>query len=82
VPEDVARHIPPEHRFSLCVIAYKQHRTCGAWGGSGKVLPTHSIRDGKAKLSRSAIKVWKEDPTAVETQGEEIKRHYSQILRV
>jgi hypothetical protein len=30
----------------------------------------------------SAIKVWKDDPAAVETQGEEIKRRYAQIFRV
>jgi len=30
----------------------------------------------------SSIKVWKDDPAAVETQGEEIKRRYSQVFRI
>jgi iron(III) transport system substrate-binding protein len=40
------------------------------------------VRDKPGRTPLSAIKVWKDDPTAVETQGEEIKRRYSQIFHV
>lgn len=40
------------------------------------------VKDKPGRTPLSAIKVWKDDPAAVETQGEEIKRHYSQIFRV
>jgi len=40
------------------------------------------VKDKPGRTSLSAIKVWKDDPAAVETQGEEIKRRYSQIFRV
>ena len=38
------------------------------------------VKDKPGRTPLSAIKVWKDDPAAVETQGEEIKRRYSQIL--
>jgi iron(III) transport system substrate-binding protein len=50
---------------------------------SGGLRSVHALvkdRPGRAPLS--AIKVWKDDPAAVETQGEEIKRRYTQIFRV
>jgi iron(III) transport system substrate-binding protein len=40
------------------------------------------VKDKPGRIPLSAIKVWKDDPAAVETQGEEIKRRYSQIFRV
>jgi iron(III) transport system substrate-binding protein len=40
------------------------------------------VKDGPARTPLSRIKMWKDDPAAVETQGEEIKRRYSQIFRV
>jgi iron(III) transport system substrate-binding protein len=40
------------------------------------------VKDRPGRTPLSAIKVWKDDPAAVEAQGEEIKRHYSQIFRV
>jgi iron(III) transport system substrate-binding protein len=40
------------------------------------------VKDSPGRTPLSAIKVWKDDPAAVETQGEEIKRRYSQIFRV
>jgi iron(III) transport system substrate-binding protein len=40
------------------------------------------VKDKPGRTPLSAIKVWKDDPAAVETQGEEIKRRYSQIFRV
>jgi iron(III) transport system substrate-binding protein len=40
------------------------------------------VKDKPDRASLSSIKVWKDDPAAVETQGEEIKRRYSQIFRV
>jgi iron(III) transport system substrate-binding protein len=40
------------------------------------------VKDKPGRAPLSAIKVWKDDPAAVETQGEEIKRRYSQIFRV
>src|SRR5262244_3080128 len=40
------------------------------------------VKDRPGRTPLSAIKIWKDDPAAVETQGEEIKRHYSQIFRV
>src|SRR5262249_10975643 len=39
------------------------------------------VKDRTGRTPLSAIEVWKDDP-AVETQGEEIKRRYSQIFRV
>ena len=38
------------------------------------------VKDKPGRTPLSAIKVWKDDPAAVETQGEEIKRRYSQIF--
>ena len=35
------------------------------------------VKDKPGRTPLSAIKVWKDDPAAVETQGEEIKRRYS-----
>jgi iron(III) transport system substrate-binding protein len=40
------------------------------------------VKDKPGRAPLSSIKVWKDDPAAVETQGEEIKRRYSQIFRV
>ena len=40
------------------------------------------VKDKPGRTPLSAIKVWKDDPAAVETQGEEIKRRYAQIFRV
>ena len=40
------------------------------------------VKDKPGRASLSSIKVWKDDPAAVEAQGEEIKRRYSQIFRV
>ena len=40
------------------------------------------VKDRPGRTPLSAIKVWKDDPAAIEAQGEEIKRHYSQIFRV
>ena len=40
------------------------------------------VKDRRGRTPLSAIKVWQDDPAAVEAQGEEIKRHYSQIFRV
>jgi hypothetical protein len=58
---------------TLLALRDRLQTTPNLWrmGWPRKVLPTHSIRDGKAKLSRSAIKVWKEDPTAVETRRDQ-----------
>jgi hypothetical protein len=39
-------------------------------------------KDKPGRTPLSAIKVWKDDPAAVETHGEEIKRRYSQIFGV
>ena len=49
-------------------------------GGLRSVHALVEDKPGRAPLS--AIKVWRDDPAAVETEGEEIKRHYSQIFRV
>jgi iron(III) transport system substrate-binding protein len=40
------------------------------------------VKDKSGRAPLSSIKVWKDDPAAVETQGEEIKQHYSRIFRV
>jgi iron(III) transport system substrate-binding protein len=40
------------------------------------------VKDRPDRTPLSTIKVWRDDPAAVEAQGEEIKRHYSQIFRV
>lgn len=40
------------------------------------------VKDKPGRTPLSAIKVWKDYPAAVETQGEELKRHYSQIFHV
>ena len=49
-------------------------------GGMRSVHALVKDRPGRAPLS--SIKVWKDDPAAVETQGEEIKRRYSQVFRI
>ncbi|HYC18070.1 MAG TPA: extracellular solute-binding protein [Pseudolabrys sp.] len=49
----------------------------------GGLRSLHSqVKDKPGRVALSAIKVWKDDPSAVETQGEELKRRYSQIFRV
>jgi iron(III) transport system substrate-binding protein len=40
------------------------------------------VKDKPGRTPLSAIKVWKDDPAAVEAQGDEIKRRYSQYFRV
>ena len=40
------------------------------------------VKDKPGRTPLSAIKVWKDDPAAVDTQGEHIKRRYTQIFRV
>lgn len=40
------------------------------------------VKDKPGRTPLSSIKVWKDDPAAVETQSEEIKQHYSRIFRV
>src|SRR5262245_9861460 len=40
------------------------------------------VKDRPGRTPLSAIRTWKDDPAAVETQGEEIKRRYAQIFRV
>jgi iron(III) transport system substrate-binding protein len=40
------------------------------------------VKDKPGRAPLSSIKVWKDDPAAVEAQGEEIKRRYSQIFRI
>ncbi len=49
----------------------------------GALRSVHAlVKDKPGRAALSAIKVWKDDPAAVETQGEELKRHYSQIFHV
>jgi iron(III) transport system substrate-binding protein len=49
----------------------------------GGLRSVHSlVKDKPGRAPLSSIKVWKDDPAAVEIQGEEIKRRYSQIFRV
>jgi len=40
------------------------------------------VKDKPGRTPLSDIKVWKDDPAAVEREGEEIKRRYSQIFHV
>jgi iron(III) transport system substrate-binding protein len=40
------------------------------------------VKDKPGRTLLSSIKVWKDDPAAVESQGEAIKRRYSQIFGV
>ena len=40
------------------------------------------VKDPPGRAPLASIKAWKDDPAAVETQGEEIKRRYSQIFGV
>jgi iron(III) transport system substrate-binding protein len=40
------------------------------------------VKDKPGRTPLSAIKTWKDDPTAVEREGEEIKRRYSEIFHV
>jgi iron(III) transport system substrate-binding protein len=40
------------------------------------------VKDKFGRTPLSAIKAWKDDPAAVEAQGDEIKRHYSEYFRV
>jgi iron(III) transport system substrate-binding protein len=40
------------------------------------------VKDKPGRVPLSAIKVWKDDPAAVEAQGEELKLHYSEYFRV
>jgi iron(III) transport system substrate-binding protein len=49
----------------------------------GGLRSAHALVKGKpGRTPLSAIKVWKDDPAAVETQGDEIRRHYSEYFRV
>jgi iron(III) transport system substrate-binding protein len=50
---------------------------------AGALRSVHAlVKDKPGRTPLSAIKVWKDDPAAVEAQGEEIKRRYSQYFRV
>ena len=40
------------------------------------------VKDKPGRTPLSSLKVWKDDPAAVEAQGEEIKRRYSRIFGV
>jgi iron(III) transport system substrate-binding protein len=40
------------------------------------------VKDKPGRVPLSAIKVWKDDPAAVEAQSEELKRHYSEYFKV
>jgi iron(III) transport system substrate-binding protein len=40
------------------------------------------VKDKPGRVPLSQIKVWKDDPAAVEAQSEELKRHYSQYFHV
>ncbi len=49
----------------------------------GALRSVHAlVKDKPGRTPLSAIKVWKDDPAAVETQGEELKRHYAQFFHV
>ena len=40
------------------------------------------VKDKPGRTPLPAIKVWKDDPAAVEAQGDEIKRRYTQYFHV
>jgi iron(III) transport system substrate-binding protein len=44
--------------------------------------PHALVKDKPGRAPLSSIKVWKDDPAAVETQGDELKRRYSEYFRV
>ena len=49
----------------------------------GALRSVHAlVKDKPGRSPLSAIKVWKDDPAAVEAQSEEIKRRYSQYFHV
>ena len=49
----------------------------------GAVRSVHAlVKDKPGRTPLSAIKVWRDDPAAVEAQGDEIKRRYSQYFHV
>ncbi len=50
---------------------------------AGALRSVHAlVKDKPGRTPLSAIKIWKDDPAAVEAQSSEIKRHYSQIFHV
>jgi iron(III) transport system substrate-binding protein len=50
---------------------------------SGGLRSLHAqVKDKPGRTPLSTIKVWKDDPAAVEAQGEELKRHYSEIFHI
>ena len=50
---------------------------------AGALRSLHAlVTDKPGRTPLSAIKVWKDDPAAVEAQGEEIKRRYAQYFKV
>jgi iron(III) transport system substrate-binding protein len=50
---------------------------------SGGLRSVHTqVKDRPGRTPLSAIKTWADDPAAVEVQGDEIKRRYSQYFRV
>jgi len=50
---------------------------------AGGLRSVHSlVKDKPGRTPLSSIKRWKDDPAGVEAQGEEIKRHYSQIFHI
>lgn len=49
----------------------------------GALRSVHAlVKDKPGRIPLSAIKVWRDDPAAVEAQGDEIKRRYSQYFHV
>jgi len=75
-----APHPNAARLFQSCLFSPEGQELFVNLGGLRSVHALVKDKPGRAPLS--AIKVWKDDPAAVETQGEEIKRRYAQIFRV
>ena len=71
MPRGCSRTICSRPRRSSCSSTPAACARCMRWS-----------RTSPAARRLSAIKVWKDDPAAVEAQGDEIKRRYSQYFRV
>ena len=75
------RRIRMPRGYSRTICSASKDRSCSSILGGLRSLHT-LVKDKPGRTPLSAIKVWKDDPAAVETQGEEIKRRYSRIFHV
>ena len=83
----IVRPAPDVTRAALARTPLRVHQdilvTHQMFVDAGGLRSLHAqVKDKPGRTPLFAIKVWKDDPAAVEAQGEEIKRRYAQYFKV